>query len=192
LFDGKIKAPPSVGQHVVGLTEVIASTEKLACWHISQKYKKILHFMRRLRRFCLILFIVGWRGFGGRFCRKLGGQDKSGRCAVPSFPGRFVVFQGVSAALREVLKNGAMCLLLATRGLRLDSCTSRAWRRHFLRISNHQAKFAALPALGLGRAQINSNPHLIGQFISRSGYPPASFVVWQSGLRCVVDIATSA
>lgn len=34
----------------------------------------------------------------------LGGQDKSGRCASPSFLGRFVVFQRVGAALREVRK----------------------------------------------------------------------------------------
>jgi hypothetical protein len=34
MFDGEIKAPPSVWVHVVGLIDVIATAQKLACWHL--------------------------------------------------------------------------------------------------------------------------------------------------------------
>jgi hypothetical protein len=33
-LEGEIKAPPSVGVHVVGLTNVIATAQKLACWRL--------------------------------------------------------------------------------------------------------------------------------------------------------------
>ncbi len=56
---------------------------------------------------------------------KVRGQDKSGRCAEPSSPGRFVVSQRVSEDLREVRENRAMCAKLKTLGLRPVSCTSR-------------------------------------------------------------------
>lgn len=80
--------------------------------------------------------------------RILRGQDKSGRCAMPSCPGRFVVFQGVGATLREVQKNGARCRQMPKRPLRPDSCTSRAWCHQFLQSSRLYTQIAALWALG--------------------------------------------
>ena len=35
-FDGEIKAPPSVGVHVVGLIDVFATAQKLTCWRLGQ------------------------------------------------------------------------------------------------------------------------------------------------------------
>jgi hypothetical protein len=46
-FDGQIKAPPSVGVHVVGFVEEIAMALRGGCWQLSQQYERIWHFLSR-------------------------------------------------------------------------------------------------------------------------------------------------
>jgi hypothetical protein len=90
-----------------------------------------------------------------------------------------------------------------SRNVRIDAgfLHFAAMMQPVLLIFNHNAKFVALSALGFGGAQISRNPHLnslhsIASFISRSAYFSLSSTrvvrVWENGLRCVVDIATSA
>ena len=45
--DGEIKAPPSVGVHVVGFVGEFAPAKNLACWQDSQKIPQFSHFLRR-------------------------------------------------------------------------------------------------------------------------------------------------